>query len=102
MARRPHSPRDKKEAQEETLKMLQVYKTFLEEYCAIPVITGLKPEHEKFPGALTTYTLEAMMQDKKFLNSEWLLITFSFTQNAALFFSNQKGYSKGFNFWTWL
>ena len=39
----------KKEAQEETLKMLQVYKTFLEEYCAIPVITGLKPEHEKFP-----------------------------------------------------
>ena len=47
----------KKEAQEETLKMLQVYKTFLEEYCAIPVITGLKPEHEKFPGALTTYTL---------------------------------------------
>ena len=59
----------KKEAQEETLKMLQVYKTFLEEYCAIPVITGLKPEHEKFPGALTTYTLEAMMQDKKFLQS---------------------------------
>ena len=59
----------KKEAQEETLKMLQVYKTFLEEYCVIPVITGLKPEHEKFPGALTTYTLEAMMQDKKFLQS---------------------------------
>ncbi len=58
-----------KEAQEETLKMLQVYKTFLEEYCAIPVITGLKPEHEKFPGALMTYTLEAMMQDKKFLQS---------------------------------
>ena len=69
MARRPHSSRDQKEAQEETLKMLQVYKTFLEEYCAIPVITGLKPEHEKFPGALTTYTLEAMMQDKKFLQS---------------------------------
>lgn len=57
------------QAQEETLKMLQVYKTFLEEYCAIPVITGEKPEHEKFPGSLTTYTLEAMVQDKKFLQS---------------------------------
>ena len=57
------------QAQEETLKMLQVYKTFLEDYCAIPVITGEKPEHEKFPGALLTYSLEAMMQDKKFLQS---------------------------------
>lgn len=57
------------EAQEETLKMLEVYRIFLEDYCAIPVITGEKPEHEKFPGALKTYTLEAMMQDKKFLQS---------------------------------
>lgn len=55
------------EAQTETLKMLAVYREFLEETCAIPVITGEKPEHEKFPGAVTTYTLEAMMQDKKAL-----------------------------------
>lgn len=57
------------EAQEETLKMLEVYRQFLEDTCAIPVITGKKPEHEKFPGAVTTYTLEAMMQDKKALQS---------------------------------
>jgi prolyl-tRNA synthetase len=58
-----------KEAKVETLKMLEVYRVFLEDYCAIPVITGEKPEHEKFPGATETYTLEAMMQDKKFLQS---------------------------------
>ncbi|MCP4750337.1 MAG: proline--tRNA ligase [Proteobacteria bacterium] len=57
------------EAQEETLKMLEVYREFLEEICAIPVVTGEKPEHEKFPGAVKTYTLEAMMQDKKALQS---------------------------------
>ncbi len=57
------------EAQEETLQMLEIYRKFLEETCAIPVITGEKPEHEKFPGAITTYTLEAMMQDKKALQS---------------------------------
>ncbi len=57
------------EAQEETLLMLEVYRKFLEDVCAIPVITGEKPEHEKFPGAITTYTLEAMMQDKKALQS---------------------------------
>lgn len=57
------------EAQEETLKMLEVYRWFLEEVCAIPVIPGAKPAHEKFPGAETTYTVEAMMQDKKALQS---------------------------------
>ena len=57
------------EAQEETLKMLEVYRVFLEDYCAIPVITGPKPIHEKFPGADYTYTLEAMMQDGKALQS---------------------------------
>ncbi|KAK3604240.1 hypothetical protein CHS0354_002048 [Potamilus streckersoni] len=51
------------EAREETLRMLEIYRIFLEDYCAVPVITGEKPEHEKFPGAVKTYTLEAMMQD---------------------------------------
>ncbi len=55
------------EAQEETEKMLGIYKDFLENVCAIPVIDGAKPEHEKFPGADTTYTVEALMQDKKAL-----------------------------------
>ena len=57
------------EAQEETLKMLEVYRWFLEDIRAIPVIAGAKPEHEKFPGALTTYAVEAMMQDGKALQS---------------------------------
>ncbi|MDH5560866.1 MAG: proline--tRNA ligase [Deltaproteobacteria bacterium] len=57
------------EAQEETLKMLGIYKEFLEDVCAIPVIPGAKPEHEKFPGAVTTYAIEAMMQDKKALQA---------------------------------
>ncbi len=55
------------EAQGETLKMLQVYQDFLQEVCAIPVIAGAKPEHEKFPGARDTYTVEALMQDNKAL-----------------------------------
>ena len=57
------------EAQEETLRMLEIYQRFQEEYLAIPVITGKKSESEKFPGALGTYTIEAMMQDGKALQA---------------------------------
>ena len=57
------------EAQEETLRMLEIYRIFQEEYLAIPVITGLKSESEKFPGALATYSIETMMQDGKALQS---------------------------------
>ena len=57
------------EAQEETTKMLEVYRDFLQDVCAIPVIAGEKPEHEKFPGAKATYTVEAMMQDQKALQA---------------------------------
>ncbi len=55
------------EAEKETKKMLSIYKTLCEEYLAIPTIAGKKSEKEKFAGALITYTLEAMMQDKKAL-----------------------------------
>ncbi len=57
------------EAKEETLKMLLVYKKFVEEYMAIPVLAGEKTESEKFAGAVKTYTIEAMMQDKKALQA---------------------------------
>jgi prolyl-tRNA synthetase len=57
------------EAVEETLKMLEVYTRFVEDFLAIPVIQGVKPEHEKFPGAIDTYTIEAMMQDGRALQS---------------------------------
>jgi len=57
------------EAQDETRKMLGVYAQFAKEYLALPVIQGEKTEAEKFPGAVTTYCIEAMMQDKKALQS---------------------------------
>jgi prolyl-tRNA synthetase len=57
------------EAETETLKMLNVYKTFAEEYMAMPVIHGLKSEGQKFPGAVRTYCIEAMMQDRKALQA---------------------------------
>ncbi len=55
------------EAKEETLKMLEVYRTLAEEVLAIPVILGEKSPGERFPGAENTYTLEMMMQDRKAL-----------------------------------
>lgn len=58
-----------KEAEEETLRMLNVYKQFFEEYLAIPVITGRKTEKEKFAGAEYTYTVEALMYNGVALQS---------------------------------
>ena len=57
------------EAQEETLKMLDVYAEFFEDKLAIPVIKGRKTDKEKFAGAEATYTIEAMMHDGKALQS---------------------------------
>ncbi len=57
------------EAQEETLRMLDVYAAFAEETLALPVIKGSKTDAEKFPGADTTYCIEALMQDGKALQA---------------------------------
>ncbi|MEM6772549.1 MAG: proline--tRNA ligase, partial [Bacteroidota bacterium] len=57
------------EAQEETLRMQEVYATFAEEYMAMPVIRGVKTENERFAGADNTYTIEALMQDGKALQA---------------------------------
>ena len=57
------------EAEEETLRMLDIYRRFQEEDLAMPVLAGRKSEAEKFPGALRTYCVEAMMQDKRALQS---------------------------------
>src|SRR5579859_7972834 len=57
------------EAREETLKMLEVYREFSETVLAMPVIAGEKPENERFPGAVATYSIEAMMQDGKALQA---------------------------------
>ena len=57
------------EAEEETFKMVNVYKRFAEEFLAMPVIAGRKTDQEKFAGALHTYCIEAMMQDGKALQA---------------------------------
>ena len=61
--------RTQAEAQEETLKMLRVYQEFAETELAMPIIAGQKSENEKFPGAMFTYTIEAMMSDGKALQA---------------------------------
>src|SRR3990167_2988901 len=53
------------EAMQESLKMLNVYAQFAEDYMAMPVIKGEKSESERFPGAVNTYCIESMMQDRK-------------------------------------
>lgn len=53
------------EAVEETLRMLDVYRRFAEEWMAIPVLTGRKTENEKFAGAVDTYCIEALTQDRR-------------------------------------
>ncbi len=60
---------DESEAEEETLRMLEVYRCFAEEDLAIPVCAGLKSEREKFAGALKTYSIEALMPDGKALQA---------------------------------
>ncbi|MBR4892803.1 MAG: proline--tRNA ligase [Clostridia bacterium] len=57
------------EAQEETIKMLNVYAKFCEDYLAIPVVKGRKTDKEKFAGAVATYTIESLMHDGKALQS---------------------------------
>jgi len=54
-----------REAEEETVRMLGIYRTFAEDFMAMPVIPGRKTEAEKFAGAVRTYCIEAMTQDKR-------------------------------------
>src|SRR6478672_6475276 len=58
-----------KEAEEEAHKILEVYRSFAEDWMAMPVLTGPKTEGQKFPGAVYTLCIEAMMQDKKALQA---------------------------------
>ncbi|WP_373060544.1 proline--tRNA ligase [Gemmatimonas sp.] len=80
------------EAEEETRRMLGVYREFMEGYMAMPVITGQKTNSEKFAGALRTYSCEAMMQDNKALQAG---TSHNLGQNFAkafdLSFQNEQG-----------
>jgi len=57
------------EAEEEALKILEIYRRFAEDHMAIPVYTGVKSDSERFAGALRTYCIEALMQDGKALQA---------------------------------
>ena len=85
-----HATRE--EAVEETLRMLDVYEDFAENYLAMPVIKGGKTAGERFPGAVATYSIEAMMQDRKALQagtSHFLGQNFSRAQQIQ--FQDQNG-----------
>lgn len=80
------------EAQAEAKTMLNVYTDLAEKCLAMPVLPGRKPEHEKFPGAVDTYTFEAMMQDGRALQagtSHFLGQTFA--KSANIQFQNKEG-----------
>jgi prolyl-tRNA synthetase len=75
---------DEADAMAETMVALEIYRSFSEDYLAMPVIAGEKPENERFPGAERTYSIEAMMQDGKALQagtSHYLGTHFAQAQN---------------------
>ncbi|MFH1334383.1 MAG: proline--tRNA ligase [Pseudomonadota bacterium] len=80
------------DALEETLRMLDVYEHFAQDYLAMPVIKGMKTENEKFPGAVSTYCIEAMMQDGKALQAGTShLLGQNFSKAFNIQFLNAKG-----------
>lgn len=80
------------EAMEEALKMHEVYREFMENVLALPVILGEKSPGERFPGAVNTYTLEAMMQDRKALQAGTShYLGQNFAKGSNIRFSNKEG-----------
>jgi prolyl-tRNA synthetase len=83
------------EARAETLKMLDVYEEFARNYAAIPVIKGVKTPDERFPGAVETYTIEAMMQDGKALQAGTShFLGQNFAKASEIRFLDRKGESQ--------
>ena len=75
---------DEADAMAETMLALEIYRSFAEDFLALPVVAGEKPENERFPGAERTYSIEAMMQDGKALQagtSHYLGTHFAEAQN---------------------
>ena len=90
------------EAREHTLRMLEVYRAFAEECLALHVVAGEKPENERFPGAVSTYSIEAMMADGKALQagtSHFLGTNFAQAQNIR--FQNAEGQFELANTTSW-
>jgi prolyl-tRNA synthetase len=85
-----HASRE--EAWEETLKILEVYRTFAEDYMAVPVLTGEKTAAERFPGADNTFCIEAMMQDRKALQAGTShFLGQNFAKSSQIMFQNPDG-----------
>jgi prolyl-tRNA synthetase len=83
---------DEADAMVETLRALEMYRSFAEDVLAMPVIAGPKPENERFPGAVETFSIEAMMQDGKALQagtSHYLGTTFA--QAAGIRYQDKEG-----------
>ncbi len=80
------------EAEKEAQTMLDVYATFAREALAMPVLTGKKPEFDKFPGAVDTYCIEAMMQDGKALQAGTShFLGQNFAKSANIKFQSSQG-----------
>jgi prolyl-tRNA synthetase len=81
-----------KEAEEETRQMVEIYRRFAEEWMAMPVLVGPKSEGQKFPGAVYTLCIEAMMQDKKALQAGTShFLGQNFAKAFDVTFQNEKG-----------
>ncbi len=81
------------DAQQETARMLGVYADFAERYMAIPVIKGEKTLSERFPGAVSTYSIEAMMQDRKALQAGTShFLGQNFARSSEIRFSDPSGH----------
>lgn len=90
------------EAKDRALQMIEVYRKFVEEELAIPVIAGEKTEAERFAGAEHTYTIEAMMQDGKALQTGTShLLSESFTQSFGVKFLDSDGSEKNARATSW-
>lgn len=80
----------KEEAMEETLQMLEIYRQLCEDYLALPVILGEKTEGERFPGAVNTFCIEMMMQDRKALQGGTShFLGQNFSKSCGIQFSNR-------------
>src|SRR5204863_7529907 len=80
------------EARAEAKQMLDVYETFASDHCAIPVFHGEKSDSEKFPGAVQTLTIEAMVQDRKAIHAGTShFLGQNFAKASGIQFQNREG-----------
>ncbi len=83
---------DRADAMAETLRALEMYRSFAEDVLAMPVIAGEKPENERFPGAVATYSIEAMMQDGKALQAGTShYLGTGFAESAGIRYQDREG-----------